>query len=447
MKKTRKSLLFSGLALMMSALLLAGTTFAWFTDSVTNTGNRIEAGTLQVDLLMDKEGNGTYESIADSKGDIFSEAEGGNGYNWEPGMTQVVYLAVKNNGSLAINYNFVLDVIDGNPGLVGSLKYAVLNGTKASDMDGVDTWEEVVAKANANVPTTGGTGDVVGGQTRFTPGRTLEAGEMATFAMAVHMDEDADNQYQNGSIQIDVNVIAKQAASEADGFGNTDYDANAEWPVIPDVVVDYNSEASEAENGAALQEAINEVRDGGTVLVPAGEFSLSGSIALGDKEVVLQGSEGTVVNCTANESGSITVMGSDGAKLTVRDMTFKGDSNSNGSRGVCFSGQQNANGTVVVENCTFENLNTGIYLGGVTNATITNCTFTNCGAGIGGTDDITGLLFVGGCTFDGNSETIGWAGDGNLIITGCPTCENFMNYHNTPAELVSVKDGEYPSRN
>lgn len=233
MKKTKKSLLFSGLALMMSALLLAGTTFAWFTDSVTNKGNRIEAGTLQVDLLMDKSADGNYVSIANSTGDIFDEAQGGNGYNWEPGMTQVVYLAVKNNGSLAINYNFVLDVIDGNPGLVGSLKYAVLNGTKASDMDGVDTWEEVVAKANANVPTTGGTGDVVDGQTRFTPGRTLEAGEMATFAMAVHMDENADNQYQNGSIQIDVNVIAKQAASEADGFGNTDYDANAEWPTIP----------------------------------------------------------------------------------------------------------------------------------------------------------------------------------------------------------------------
>lgn len=48
MKKTRKSLLFSGLALMMSALLLAGTTFAWSTDSVTNKGNTIQAGILDV---------------------------------------------------------------------------------------------------------------------------------------------------------------------------------------------------------------------------------------------------------------------------------------------------------------------------------------------------------------------------------------------------------------
>lgn len=49
MKSTKRSLLASGLALAASAALLAGTTFAWFTDTVSNTGNRIEAGTLDVD--------------------------------------------------------------------------------------------------------------------------------------------------------------------------------------------------------------------------------------------------------------------------------------------------------------------------------------------------------------------------------------------------------------
>ena len=76
---------------------------------------------------MDKAGDGNYVSIADSdKGDIFSAAQGGNGYNWEPGMTQIVYLAVKNTGSLALNYNFILDVTDGNPGLADALDYACL---------------------------------------------------------------------------------------------------------------------------------------------------------------------------------------------------------------------------------------------------------------------------------------------------------------------------------
>ena len=37
MHSTKKSLLASGVALLASVALLAGTTFAWFTDSVTNT--------------------------------------------------------------------------------------------------------------------------------------------------------------------------------------------------------------------------------------------------------------------------------------------------------------------------------------------------------------------------------------------------------------------------
>ena len=41
MKRTKQSLLLSGASLVLSAALLAGSTFAWFTDSVTNTGNKV----------------------------------------------------------------------------------------------------------------------------------------------------------------------------------------------------------------------------------------------------------------------------------------------------------------------------------------------------------------------------------------------------------------------
>ena len=50
MKSTKKSLLASGGAILASVALLAGTTFAWFTDSVVNTGNKIQAGTLDIEL-------------------------------------------------------------------------------------------------------------------------------------------------------------------------------------------------------------------------------------------------------------------------------------------------------------------------------------------------------------------------------------------------------------
>ena len=402
MKKTKKSLLFSGLALMMSALLLAGTTFAWFTDSVTNKGNKIEAGTLDVQLYQDT------TDISNSTEPVF------NYDKWEPGYSTGADLSVKNNGTLAIKYELELQNVKTTKGIENVINVYVgndLKGTLAQFMNGEDLLTGV-----------------------------LEANEeSASTEIKLAMQTSADNDYQGATASFDILLKATQAPVETDGFGNPNYDANATYDSVTVTVG-----GSDTANGAALQEAINEVEDGGTVFVPAGKFSV-GTISLGDKDVVLQGSEGTVLTSRQDE-GFITVRGADGAKLTVRDMTFTGTTNSDGSRGICFSGQMNSNITAVVENCTFEDLTTGIYMGGVANATVTGCTFTNCTAGIGGTDDITGQLTVSNCTFSEpkeNQETIGWAGDGVLVITGCPTCGSFMDYTGGAAQEVTVSDGEY----
>ena len=59
MKGNKKSLLASGVSLLASAALLAGATFAWFTDSVTNSGNKIQAGKLAINAYA-------YDLAADS---------------------------------------------------------------------------------------------------------------------------------------------------------------------------------------------------------------------------------------------------------------------------------------------------------------------------------------------------------------------------------------------
>ena len=122
MKASKKSLLASGMSLLASAALLAGATFAWFTDSVTNTGNKIQAGNLAIELwesesdrysdaLTDSpavtvEGYTTYKNISDANGGIFADAL------WEPGYTAVKNLAVYNAGSLAVRYQLLLkDVV------------------------------------------------------------------------------------------------------------------------------------------------------------------------------------------------------------------------------------------------------------------------------------------------------------------------------------------------
>ena len=48
---TRKSLVLSVLSLLCCFAMLLGTTYAWFTDTVTSAGNTIQAGSLKIDLL------------------------------------------------------------------------------------------------------------------------------------------------------------------------------------------------------------------------------------------------------------------------------------------------------------------------------------------------------------------------------------------------------------
>ena len=122
--RTHHALILSVVALLICGAMLVGTTYAWFIDTAVNTGNRINAGYLNVDLLMDKQENGVYESIRNGQGDIFDEQ--GNGANWEPGTTKIVYLAVSNNetiSTLAFKYSFLLE-IEGELSKV--LQYAII---------------------------------------------------------------------------------------------------------------------------------------------------------------------------------------------------------------------------------------------------------------------------------------------------------------------------------
>ena len=51
MTNTKKSLVLSALSLLICCAMLVGTTFAWFTDSVTNTENVITAGNLSIEAV------------------------------------------------------------------------------------------------------------------------------------------------------------------------------------------------------------------------------------------------------------------------------------------------------------------------------------------------------------------------------------------------------------
>ncbi len=215
MTKTKNSLLMSAIALLLCVSMFIGTTFAWFTDSVTSSNNKIESGTLKLDLLLY---NGTdYQSIKTHQDPIFN-------YNkWEPGYMDVKFLQVKNDGTLALKWvaQFVAktelsplaDVIDV---YVKPSTTALTNADKPNrDLTGWDHAGTLRSFVNTIEQTTYG---------------TLVEDQSAYLGIALKMQESANNDYQGLDLggAFDIRIFATQLNSEIDSI-DKDYDKDAQY--------------------------------------------------------------------------------------------------------------------------------------------------------------------------------------------------------------------------
>lgn len=220
-KSTKRALLLSALSLLMCVSMLIGSTFAWFTDSVTSAGNKIQAGTLKIDLeLLEKNEDGStkWTSLKDSKAPIF------NYDKWEPGYTDVKILKVENEGTLALKWvaKFVSanDLTELANVIDVYVKPSADEFGYATDRTDLSTWTKkgtVAEFVNTISETTYG---------------NLEAGKAAYLGIALKMQESADNKYQGMDLggAFDIMILATQYTSESDSFNNQ-YDANAKYDV------------------------------------------------------------------------------------------------------------------------------------------------------------------------------------------------------------------------
>ena len=236
------------LVLVMTFTSLIGTTFAWFTDTVTSVGNTIESGTLKVDLLH-KDGDG-WISLKENEDHLVFDYK-----KWEPGFTLVETLKVQNLGSLALKYKLSIEVEAGTAKL-GK------NGENLADV--IDVWVYygetsvsgygAITAADSGWVKKGTLSEVFNKPGEFMNGNLLPTGKVSTDAnvgvgdqivnIALHMQESAGNEYQKLSAgNIYVNLIATQLTSESDSFGS-DYDTDAIFPelnisgIYADVVVE-----------------------------------------------------------------------------------------------------------------------------------------------------------------------------------------------------------------
>ena len=209
-KATKRALLTSALALLLCVSMLVGTTYAWFTDSVTSANNKIVAGNLKIDLEL--LGDNGWTSIKKSGAPIFDYK------NWEPGYTDMKILKIENEGSLALKWvakfvsnealGILADVID-----VYVTEDIEKYPTDRADLSG---WDKVgTVRDFANTIDTLWAGSLTAKNT---------AGATKTLGIALKMQDTAGNEYQNQTLgAFDIQILATQYTYEEDSFGN-DYD-------------------------------------------------------------------------------------------------------------------------------------------------------------------------------------------------------------------------------
>ena len=233
------------LCLVLCVTMFFGTSYAWFTSEVTNEGNEIYIGTLDVGLFKQ---NG--EDLSDNDNKLFDGS-----IRWEPGFTALETIKVVNEGDLAFKY--VLSFVDGKAVKVKSnedvtatisdiAKYFDVwvydhyhNKNKTNVTPNPGSYEAITAE-NSGWTSVGTLEDVLNGNvvlegkmltvrgavdtTAANAGTTDGVATEDTYTIALHMREDATSEVMGHKISLNAKLIAYQLASEKDSMGQTGYD-------------------------------------------------------------------------------------------------------------------------------------------------------------------------------------------------------------------------------
>ena len=354
MKSKKSALLLSFTSLLLCFAMLAGSTFAWFTDTATTGVNKIVAGNLKVDIVAED----GVTSLTGADGKLYwtqKQSAGGQATAvtdadkplWEPGVTFLTQgFKIKNDGNLALKW-----------------KAQVNKGTTAANegnFDLLDVIDFYLVKNNINE-----------GETlldEFTG--TLEAKKTSEDVYYIKgvMKTTAGNDYQNLTLDgITITVYATQLASEFDSFNNT-YDEKAEYPIDT-----WNGDSATAAELAAATDNTNKVVtvESGRLLAALAEAVNNGSDYAGytiklTKNLDLNGIEWTPIG---TKGTSNVFKGTfDGNGATISNLKISG-----GSYVALFGETSGA----TIKNLTVTGEVSGEDVAGIvakaTDTTITNC--------------------------------------------------------------------------
>ena len=232
-KTTKRALLGSVLALVLCFAMLLGSTYAWFTDKEVTGVATMTAGTLDIELTV---WNGQTYEAADNYTLFSKTADGDTEILWEPGFALVEMLKVQNFGNLNVKWTAKLvEVADDGTETEVNLAATANGAYDLADVLTVYTSEtattaDIATRPNFN-DTTVWTGTSLKNFINGLEAGTVdvlapkgEAGDTATLAIAIKMNEDAGNEYQGltfDATNYKLVVVATQNTVEIDSYDNT----------------------------------------------------------------------------------------------------------------------------------------------------------------------------------------------------------------------------------
>ena len=238
-KSIQKSLFRSIISLFLCLVMFIGETFAWFSDVAQSKYNTIVAGSLDLDLEY---WNGERWDDVEPSSEVIN-----NDALWEPGYTEVVYLKLKNAGSLDFKYQFGVSIVEETSGINQNGKTFKLSDYIYFDViDGVNGETSPFANRTAAMQN-------VQNNTLISDGcqksASLQSGDEIYLAMVIYMPTWVGNEakHSGASIpEITLGISAFATQLSFDDSVNDDAEDEAEKPKqtydLPTYWIDYLDE-------------------------------------------------------------------------------------------------------------------------------------------------------------------------------------------------------------
>lgn len=416
----KRSLFVSAIALTLTAALLIGTTFAWFTSTASTGVNKIESGNLKVDIIgTDSE---THIDTLNFTKAATTDAEAGEEILWEPGCRYLTEgFRIANKGNLALKWKAQVNTGTtaanaGNFNLLDVIDFYVV--TQAAD--GTET-ETALDEFTGNLKKTQ-TSDVyyIKGVMQTTADNNYQGLALDGITITVYATQDTvENDSYDNTYDKDATYLAYPAGVTTDSFPETANYINDQGQMKSDkpATVAFVDENGATQYAADLNTAITK---GASVVYCKKDAKLVGSLTRGNNRTVELTSDLTIyangadfqnteisINTTSLSTESVgktknfTLRVNDAKNLRVwgntpnagvtqniilENCTFEGKGINSGndvaSGGIFYAYGTTGMINLTMNNCKVSGSNQGVYFGCDGSLTVKDSSFTECATGI-----------------------------------------------------------------